>query len=187
ERNGPSAALALARQCRQVDYAALATNLLSVALDGLTNTTERLDLTMAAAEFLRETGQLAEAERLLRPLLADVELSKRASLWRLAGRVASERDMPSRELECLERALDAEFRDLPEVINLERVREDYGRLLGHYQAMADAMTTLKVEPPKDFAAKVVRVADRWRSLDRDSGDACRLAARVLRKLGGQGR
>src|SRR5207237_3019690 len=60
------------------------------------------------------------------------------------------------------------------------------RLLGHYQSLADAMTTLKVEPPKDFAAKVVRVADRWRSLDRDSGDACRLAARVLRKLGGQG-
>ena len=50
------------------------------------------------------------------------------SLWgRLAGRGASERDLPSRELECLERAPDAEFRALPEVINLERIREDYGR------------------------------------------------------------
>ena len=148
--------------------------------------TAYIDLTMAAAQFLRETGQLVEAERLLRPLLEDAELGKRASLWRLAGRIASERDMPSRELECLERALDAEFHDLPEVINLEQIRTDYGRLLGHYQSLADAMTTLRVDTPKDFAVKVVRAADRWRALDRDPGDACRLAARVLRKLDEQG-
>ena len=53
ERKQRFAVLALARQCRQVDDEALAAQLLSVALDGITDKKEKLSLTMATAEFLR--------------------------------------------------------------------------------------------------------------------------------------
>src|SRR5262249_16934471 len=59
------------------------------------------------------------------------------------------------------------------------------RLLSHYQSLAEAMTSLKVEPPRDFVARVVRAADRWRRLDREQGDACRQASGILRRLGGR--
>jgi hypothetical protein len=66
----------------------------------------------------------------LPPLLADAELSKHAALWRLAAGFAGSRDRTARELECLERALGAEFLDLPEVIKVKQVEEDYGKLMG---------------------------------------------------------
>jgi tetratricopeptide (TPR) repeat protein len=46
----------------------------------------------------------------------------------------------------------------------------------------DAMTTLQVAPPPDFADKVVRAADRWRALDRDGTAACQAAAKILQGL-----
>ncbi|MFL5339071.1 MAG: hypothetical protein ACJ8F7_02795 [Gemmataceae bacterium] len=83
-------------------------------------------------------------------------MAKRADLWRLAGRLAEQREQPARQLECLERTLDAEYRSLPDVINLHEVREDYGRLLRHYEEMANALERLKMKPPADFTARVVR-------------------------------
>jgi tetratricopeptide (TPR) repeat protein len=91
--------------------------------------------------------------------------------------------MKARELECLEQALDAEYRETPAVINMKAVREDYEKLLTTYQQLADAMVTLKVPPPADFRAKVVRVADRWRALDSDAAKACGLAAQILQTIG----
>jgi tetratricopeptide (TPR) repeat protein len=91
--------------------------------------------------------------------------------------------MTSRSLECLERALDAEFQKLPETIDVQAVRQEYGRLLGHYQGLVDAMNALNVKPPAGFAAKVVRASDRWRALDQGSADACQATARILRALG----
>ena len=55
-------------------------------------------------------------------LLADPKQAKKPALWRLAAELAGRREQKARELECLERALDAEYRNLPEVINLEQVR-----------------------------------------------------------------
>src|SRR5262249_25683567 len=150
---------------------------------GIRDKKERLGMTLAAVEFLRETGQLTEAERLLQPLLDDPETGKRGSLWRLAAQGASDRDVPARKLECLGRALDAEVRDLPQVIDLNKLRIGYALLLQHYQNLADAMVTLHVEPPRDLVAKVVRTAERWRRLDRDATEPCRSAAGILRRLG----
>jgi len=107
----------------------------------------------------------------------------RSDLWRLAAQLAERRDQPAREFECLERALDAGYHNLPEVINLKEVRGDYEKLLGHYQDLANALVRLKMRPPADFVAKVVRTADRWRSLDSEANDACELAGRVLRTVG----
>lgn len=183
KRQRRPAVLTLARQCWQVEDRALARELLAVGLEGIKDKKERLRLTVAAIEFLRESNQLIAADRLLRPLLADAKTSKQASLWRLAADLARKREQGARELKCLERALDAEYRDLPTVINVRRVDRDYGKLLAHYQNLADVMAALKVRPAADFLPKVVRAADRWRSLGSGPGGACAAAARVLRRLG----
>jgi thioredoxin-like negative regulator of GroEL len=181
EHKRRGAVLALARQCREVGDAPLANRLLATALDGVKDDRERALLTLAGVGFL--AGQLAEADRLLQTLLDDPQLAKRPGLWRLAGNLAEHRDLPARQFECLERALDAEFHNLPEVINLQLVGRDYGRLLRHYQDLADALARLKLAPPAGFVAKVVRTADRWRALDPDGEESCELAGRVLRTLG----
>jgi hypothetical protein len=176
------AVLALARQCWQLDDPSLANQLGSTALDGAPEK-ERFALTEAAVIFFRETGQLPQSDELLRGLLADARLARRPDLWRIAADVAEKREMAGRGLECLERALDAEYARLPEVLDLERLRQEYSKLLEHYQHLADAMITLKVQPPRDFLARVVRTADRWRALDPEQGPACQAAARILRTLG----
>ena len=177
------AVLALALQCRQVGDEALAATLLTTALDGIADKKERQGMTLAGIDFLLQTGQFAEADRLVQTLLDDAELAKRPGLWRLAAQIAAQREQPARELECLERALDSEYRRLPEVIDLQAVRRDYQRLLANYQELANALVRLKLAPPADFTARVVRTADRWRALDPEGGDACELAGRVLRTLG----
>src|SRR5262249_57840408 len=72
---------------------------------------------------------------------------------------------------------------LREVVNLQAVRNDYGRLLNHYLEQARGVTSLHVAPPSDFRAKVVRVADRWRALDREASRPCELAGRILETVG----
>lgn len=91
--------------------------------------------------------------------------------------------MPDRALACLEKTLEAEFRHRPEVIDLKTVREEYGKLLGHYEKLAEAMLTLKLRPSQDFLTNVVRAADRWRALDPESAGACNTAASILQRLG----
>jgi tetratricopeptide (TPR) repeat protein len=140
---------------------------------------------LAGVQFLWQTEQFDRADRLLADLLRDDKLAESPALWRAAAELSQRRDLPAERLARLERALDAEYRHLPEVINLEDVRRDYRSLLDQYQALADAMVTLKVTPPADFTAKVVRTADRWRSLDSDGEPASRSAARILQTLGGR--
>jgi ferric-dicitrate binding protein FerR (iron transport regulator) len=173
--------LALTWQCWQLDDQPLAEHLFTTALHKLPEK-EHLGMTLAGIAFLSETGQLPQADKLLQTLLDDPKLAKRPSLWRLAAKLAERRDLPSRELECLERALEMEYQQLPEIVDLERVRREYGRLLDHYQNLATAAKTLKVQPPQDFLAKVVRAADRWRALDRDATRAAEAAARILQAL-----
>jgi tetratricopeptide (TPR) repeat protein len=182
EQKQRPAVLALASQCWQLDDKVTADDLVAVALDGL-GEKERRPMRLAALEFYWHTGQFARADGLLTELLRDPELARRAGLWHLGARLAEKRQRPARELECLERALDAEFHDLPEVVNLKAVRAGYEKLLSRYQTLAESLATLRQAPPAGFRAKVVRAADRWRALDRDSGDACRMAAQVLRALG----
>jgi tetratricopeptide (TPR) repeat protein len=153
-----------------------------VALEGL-GEKERVPMTLAGIRFCWQTGQLPEADRLLGGLLGDAKLREQAALWRLASEIASKRDMTARSLECLEKALDAEYRQLPEVIDLTAVRRDYGKLLAHYQSLADAMVTLQVKPPEGFVARSVRAADRWRALDREAGAASSAVAAILQRLG----
>ena len=131
-----------------------------------------------------ETGQYAEADRLLRKLL-DRCGTGGAARPVAAGRPAGGDSATSRraQLECLERALDAEYRNLPEVIDLKAVREDYGRLLGHYQDLADALERLKVRPPADFRRRWCGRPTAGGALDPEADGACETAGRILRTLG----
>jgi ferric-dicitrate binding protein FerR (iron transport regulator)/tetratricopeptide (TPR) repeat protein len=184
EKRQRPAAVALAWQCRQLGDQPLASNLLAAALDGIADEDERLLTTLAAVAYLYQTGQQAEADARLRPLLENEKLAGQPALWRMAGRVADARGQTARSIECLERALALEYQDLPDVINLEEVRRDYGRLLEHYASLARAVTALKIDAPRDLLARTVRAADCWRALDRDeAGRPCEEAATILRSLG----
>jgi Tfp pilus assembly protein PilF len=181
EKHRP-AAVALAWQCWQLGDQPLAQNLLSLALDGMKEDEERLITTLSAVQFLFQTNQYAQADSLMQGLLDNADFAKSPWLWRLAERIASQRGMADRAIAYLENALDLEYHAMPEVINLQEVRNDYGRLLNHYQSVARSAATLKVDAPADLLAKTIRIADRWRALDRDGGAAAS-AAEVLRLLG----
>jgi hypothetical protein len=178
------AVLALARQCRQVDDPVLARRLLAVALaDVPVAGKEGLGLYQAALSWLMQTDQREQADALLHKLLADPEHARRPELWRQAATLASQREQPARALDCLEKALALEYANLPEVINLQQVRQDYRSLLNSYAELTKSLATLKLAAPAGFRQRVVGAADRWRALDRDQDQACKLAASVLRGLG----
>ncbi|HWY87383.1 MAG TPA: hypothetical protein VNX28_11690, partial [Gemmataceae bacterium] len=177
------AVLALARQAWLVDDAPLANTLVAMALENVEDAMEKTALRLAAIQFLADTDQVAAADDKLRGLLADKELAKYAGLWRLGIHFADERALPDWALECLEKALESEFLDLPEVVDLGTVRTDYGRLLDQYEKLAEAMLILKVSPGPDFLDKVVRAADRWRALDRESSDPATKTAWIMQRLG----
>ncbi|HEY8504159.1 MAG TPA: tetratricopeptide repeat protein [Gemmataceae bacterium] len=177
------AVVLLAWQCHKVGDRPLADLLLGLAVKEVPDRPERLAAHLAAVDYLWQTNQIVEADRLLRELLKDEDLSEQPELWRFAEQVAQRRERKLDAIACLEKALDLEYRRLPPVINLEQVRNDYRRLLDHYEWLAQAVTSLDVEPPRDLLARTVRAADRWRALDPESSDVCERAARILRLVG----
>jgi tetratricopeptide (TPR) repeat protein len=176
------AGVALAWQCREVGDSLLADRVLDRALGGMTDPSERLDVTLAAVTYLWRSDQPHRAGRLLDGLLAESKPGHRASLWRLAAAVASERRLPGRALACLERALDLESREFPKLIDLNAVRADYGRLLNGYLRLTDALAVTDQARPAELPERVVRAVDHWRTLDPDNPVICPLAARILYRL-----
>jgi tetratricopeptide (TPR) repeat protein len=160
----------------------LAEELFGLALAG-TPEQQQLPTTLAAVEYLWHTGQQARADAVLQPLLDHKTYAKSPALWRLAAMLCESRGMTARSLSCVERAMEIEYQNLPEVVNVQRIREDYGRLLSRYQQLAAAIATLEAEPPREFVGRVVRAADRWRQVDPDPTAACHTAARILGDLG----
>jgi predicted Zn-dependent protease len=177
------AVLALAWQCWQLNDAPQADQLVQLALTDIKEQKERDGMQLAAVLFYRQTKQLPQADKLLGQLLEDPKLAQNSDLWRLAGNIAGQRNQTARSIECLEKALDLEFKDLPEVINLKQVRQDYRKVLDHYQGLADSLVALKMQPPQGFLAKVVKTADRWRALDAGAKEASNTTAAILRTLG----
>ncbi len=131
--------LILARQCWKLGDQPLANELQATAIAGITEEKELHPMTLAAIDFLMETSQWPQVDQLLDGLLADPKLADNPILWRLRAVLAEKRGLSTREVECLEQALALEFADLPDVINLEVVRRDYGKLLKHYESLAEAM------------------------------------------------
>jgi tetratricopeptide (TPR) repeat protein len=116
-------------------------------------------------------------------LMRDEAAVRRSDLWRLGVALSQARNQTPRAMTRLERALDLEYTVRPEVIDLEAVRRDFGQLLAHYEKVAEATNLLQQSTPADFTDRVVRFADRWRSLDKDSPAPCEAAVRILNQVG----
>ena len=140
-------------------------------------------MTFTGVGYLFQTEQYARADALFQPLLSDEKLNRHPFLWRLGAALAEKHGMTARSVACLDRAMDLEYARLPDEVNLEAVRSQFGALLERYQQLADSIATLQTEPSSDIVTRVVRAADRWRSLDSDDTVACQAAARVLSRLG----
>ncbi|HWE94098.1 MAG TPA: VIT domain-containing protein [Tepidisphaeraceae bacterium] len=181
-RDGRPAAIAVAWQCHEAGDPALADELLGRALADAT-AEDKVMTTLSAVDYLCRTGQPGRADELLRPVLDDAEEATFPELWRLASALAAQHGALARSAACLEKALDLEYRRLPESVDLRTFRVDYAGLLSRYAQLADAAKMLEQPAPPGMAAAVLRTADRWRALDPDPAAACQMAARVLEKLG----
>jgi hypothetical protein len=140
-------------------------------------------LRFATAVFLARVGDQAQAEELLRPLLKEKEFADDPLAWRLAADLAGQAGNVVRKVTCLERALDLEFAAMPETFDVHALRQDYDALLTGYGDWLTACKMTETPAPADLAARAIKFADRWRSLDPDPTAACQKASRVLRQLG----
>jgi ferric-dicitrate binding protein FerR (iron transport regulator) len=178
------AALALAWQCRTLGEPALTETLLADILEAMKFRPGGWDdTTLGVIDFYARTGEAARADALLRPLLAEEKLSKNAILWRAAARLADRSGQETQAIADLEKALDLEYQKLPEVIELQAWRNDYGKLLAHYQKLAESARSVNAAPPKDLSDRTVRAIDRWRAHDPEANEPCRRAAEVLALVG----
>jgi ferric-dicitrate binding protein FerR (iron transport regulator)/tetratricopeptide (TPR) repeat protein len=185
EKKARPVIVTLAWQCYQLGDVAMADTLLDLALEKIP-ADEKAHTGIAAVHFLNGTSRYDRADQIVRDLLSEPALAKSSGLWRLASQTADNRRDSIRGIECLERALDIEYDRLPDVFDVQPIRNDYGRLLGHYEWLADASASLKVVPPKDLVARVVKAADRWRHLDPEASEVPNRVAAILRKAGGEG-
>jgi ferric-dicitrate binding protein FerR (iron transport regulator)/tetratricopeptide (TPR) repeat protein len=176
------AVAALAEQCAALGGAPLAGDLIDLSLRGAGDL-ERGALLLAGVQLLMRQAQLEKADRLFDELMRDSTRAKLPELWRLGVALSQARNQVPRAMTRLERALDLEYAARPEVIDLEAVRRDFGQLLAHYEKVAEATTVLQQQPPADFLDRVIRFADRWRALDKDSPLPCESATRTLTQLG----
>ena len=174
--------IGLAWQVQQQGDAFLADELLQRVL-GEVPAAQRLPATLAVIENYWHASQFGRADALLGPILDDPKTRDNPTLWRLAAALAQRQQKLMRAIACLEKALEIEYRQLPEVINLQTVRRDFSTLLNAYGAVAHMYGTLETPAPPEFTAQVIRTADRWRTLDPDGTHACQSAAVVLRAAG----
>jgi tetratricopeptide (TPR) repeat protein len=134
-------------------------------------------------DFLREAKEHARADALVRSLLADKKYAAWPWLWRLAAETAEGRGMTAQAIADRARAVEIEFEKLPDTINVEWVRREYGGLLDQCRKLTPAAKALDDGPSPKLVAQVIRAADRWRQLDTDPTAACQAAAGILGDLG----
>jgi ferric-dicitrate binding protein FerR (iron transport regulator)/predicted Zn-dependent protease len=175
--------LAVAWQAHQLGDTAIANELFDKCLSASHPGTERNLARASAAVYFMKSKQLTRAEAALQPLLDEAPFKHWPAFWRWAEAIASERQQVGRGVQCLEKALELEFKGGSPVVDLATVRGDYGRLLMQYDNAAQGLAVAGQSPTTPFLGKVIRTADRWRALDTDSTAACQLAARVLQKCG----
>ncbi len=165
----------------------------------------QLRTTLLAVGHYRRLANTARAEELIDGLLNREAYVNLPGLWRLAATVADERGSTAKAVHCLERALDLEFADLPDVIDLQSWRTDYGRLLNHYRAVVGTAVMHPPGPPfqrggevavhsppydggaggvpGDIAPRTIRAVDRWRKHDPEATGACQTASEILNLIG----
>jgi predicted Zn-dependent protease len=181
-RHARRAAVMVAWQCRQLNDARLSDKLLDLALSGMSKE-EQYGTSLAAVEMLWHSGGFDRADALIEPLLADERYARSPWLWRIASQIADRRGRTASCVARLERAMDIEYRHIPEKYDVEAVREQYAELMQKYQKLVDAIASLEQTPSPTLVASVVRAADRWRKLDTDPTAASQAAAKALYAVG----
>ncbi|MEZ6111599.1 MAG: hypothetical protein R3C99_11340 [Pirellulaceae bacterium] len=175
-------AITLAWTLQHVGATELAQDVYEQALSGVSDE-ERFAVTLAAVDYLWHNNQHERAATMLEQLTAMQEYQSLAELWHLASVMAGQQGRLAESLRYDERAVDLEYNNLPEQVDLAIVRARYGDLLNRYEQLATAIATLDQRPPQSLIDRVIRTADRWRSLDDEVTPACESAARILRRLG----
>jgi len=183
KENGPLSVVGLAWQAHQLGDRVLAEELFDIARTAAGESNEGRVVGLSTVEYLLETKQFARAGVRLEELLKDETVGRSPRLWRLASSLATKRNLPGRAVVCMEKALDLEYCNLPEMVNLDTLRADYGTLLNQYQQMATALTMLDTPASQEFLAKVIRAADRWRALDPENAVPCQVTGKILRSVG----
>jgi tetratricopeptide (TPR) repeat protein len=171
----------LAQQIDKLGDEALRDDILATILDAAPKE-DRNALSLISVRYLVDRKSYVQADRILAKVLDDKKLAEHPELWRWRSEIAGNFGQTATSLAALEKALDLEYAELPELVNLESIRTDYRTLLGHYQRIADAHASLDQPAPKEFLAKVVRAADRWRLIDADGSEPCRLAGKIMHTL-----
>ncbi|MBW3540110.1 MAG: FecR domain-containing protein [Planctomycetes bacterium] len=177
-----TSALRLAVECARRGDRALAETLLDRAMRGLVPADDPR-LALQAYAIAMGLDAPARAERMIAPLLQDRRFNDRPLAWRWAADAAHRRGDMQAAVERMDRAFDIAHDKLPEVVNVQSLREEYGELFAFYRTASDAHVTANVKLPADFAARVMRAADRWRRIDPDDTFACQAAAPVLERIG----
>jgi predicted Zn-dependent protease len=175
-------ALLLAWQCHTLGDGGVADELFTKALAG-TSGDEKKALSLLASAASWQVGRYDRAERLIAPLLDDESLAQSARLWHLAADVADHLGRTAVAVTRFEKAVELAMAALPKKYAVDIVRAPYRELFARYRKLATALATLEPEPPQELVARVVKSADRWRSLDSDTTEACQSASRVLATLG----
>ncbi|MEZ6128103.1 MAG: VIT domain-containing protein [Planctomycetaceae bacterium] len=173
-------ALGLSVQLRELGDEYAAGELLDQLLAEVTSE-QHPDVVLNAVEQLRRLKQ-GRAEDLMGALLTVKRLEQDSTLWRYGAQVADDLGHKHSALDRLERAIQLEFENRPDVVDVKKLRTDYGDLMNRYEAVIDAAATMETSAPEDLYARIVRAADQWRSLDNDATSCCHTAARLLSKL-----
>ena len=140
-------AFQLARQVSQVGDDVLADESLNAILNVKATRDETQMLRLAGATFLAERNSFARADSLVQKVLEDSSLTLQAqsqsALWRWRAELTQGAGKTAASIACLEKALDLEYADLPEIVNLDSIRADYRTLLGQYLRLAEALALLE--------------------------------------------
>ena len=181
KNRGPVSLMDLAEQCRSLEEAELANSLYLDALKDLKPVEDPRRLQLIYG-FVRRASDWKRADEYLRVLLTDENFAKQPAIWREASAVSSELGQHDESLRRLEHALNLEFQDLPETVDLQPFRTSYGQLFDRFAALAEKTLSEETALPKDFLNRLLAMADRWRTIDPNDTDVCQRVARVASKL-----
>ncbi|NLS94449.1 MAG: hypothetical protein GXX96_20015, partial [Planctomycetaceae bacterium] len=182
EHTAGTQSLAVAASLHDLGETESAERFFAAVTASLSRETQGLE-TLAAVSYLWRTQQRSRAEAMLDALLANDRYEKSPLLWRLAGRMAEAQGRPARAAECLDRALALQFEHRPKEVDLGVFRTDYGELLGLFCKAAEETPGSDAALPDRLISRIVSSADRWRSVDPQSGEVCRLAGAALARCG----
>jgi len=151
------------------------------------NAFELAEVYASAVEHYSSIGDDLRAAECVERMIGELQRWDAVTPWayRKANEVAQRRGRTLEAIGFFEIALDLEYRQMAEVVDLQKIRNDYGRLLSHYEWLSEASISLNAPAPGDLLARLVRCADRWRQFDAEQAPAiCNRTAKVLREQRG---